>query len=454
MNSSGEFLNSSYKIIILEKIEEIKSNPNIMVVIGNSFWLIFDKLIKMTLGVFVSAWIARYLGPSDYGELAYSLAFLALFQAISTLGLDGIIVREISNNRSLTGKILGTTFFLRVIIGITCWLMSIMIFIAMYGIENRSVYIMALSGASLVFQSLNTIDLWFQSQSQSKRTVVVKLISYIFSSLIKIALIIYEAPLSAFAFVVTVDAIIVGLGLFISYSKYTCEQKWEVEKERGVVLLKESWPFILSGMSTIGYMRLDQFFVKKFIGIEALGIYAAVIPLSMIWSFIPITLFVSLGPMIARKKKESNEEYWKFIINIFRLFSLLGWIICIPIYFVSGFVVETLFGESYILGGEVLSIVIFSNIFINLGIAQSLWVLNEGRAKISLYQTLIGLIVCIVANLILIPLYGINGAAFSAVLAQLFSSILSNILFSKEIFAIQIKSLFLIKHRIRTFSHE
>lgn len=441
-------------MIFLEKIDEIKSNPNIMVIIGNSFWLMFDKLIKMTLGVFVSAWIARYLGPSDFGELAYSLAFLALFQAISTLGLDGIIVREISNNRSITGKILGTTFFLRVIIGITCWLMSIIVFIVMYGIEDRSVYIMALSGASLVFQSLNTIDLWFQSQSQSKRTVVVKLISYFFSNLIKITLIIYEAPLSAFAFVVTVDAIIVGLGLFISYSRYTCEQKWEVEKERGVVLLKESWPFILSGISTIAYMRLDQFFVKKIIGIEALGIYSAVIPLSMIWSFIPITLFVSLGPMIARKKKESNEEYWKFLINIFRLFSLLGWLICIPIYFVSGVVVEILFGESYILGGEVLSIVIFSNIFINLGIAQSLWILNEGRAKISLYQTLIGLIVCIISNLILIPLYGINGAAFSAVLAQLCSSILSNILFSREIFIIQIKSLFLINHRIRTFSNE
>lgn len=440
-----EILIGQIKNKIIITIDNIKSSQNLMAIIKNSGWLLLDKLIRMSLGIFVSAWIARYLGPQEFGELAYSLAILALFQAIATLGLDGIVVREISNNAKKAGEVLGSTFLLRFVIGILSWFLSIALFVLLKGIDDRSVYIMALCGACLIFQSLNTIDLWFQSQSQSKRTVLVKLVSYLIVNGLKVTLIIFEAPLPAFAFVVTVDAFIVAIGLVWAYSKFSCGQKWKFEKKRSVKLLKESWPFILSGVSTMIYMRLDQIFVEKYLGSESLGIYAAVVPLSAIWSFIPMTLFVSLAPVVAKKKINDEKEYWSFFTNICRFFAILGWLICIPISLSSDVIVNILFGERYALGGDTLSIIIFCNIFINLGVAQSLWILNEGKSKVSLYQTIIGVAVSIILNNTLIPIYGINGAAISAVLAQFFSCILSNVIFSRKIFLIQVKSMFLIK---------
>jgi len=75
--------------------------------------------------------------------------------------------------------------------------------------------------------------------------------------------------------------------------------------------------------------------------------------------------------------------------------------------------------------------------------------LNEGKSKLSLYKTLIGALTCIVANFTLIPVYGIYGAAVSAVLAQSVSTILANILLCREIFYMQIKSLLFIKHKMK-----
>ncbi|WP_249554538.1 flippase [Shewanella sp. 10B] len=433
------------KILPNKLSERLSGNHSLLAAINNSGWLMFDKLIRLLLGLLVSAWVARYLGPAQFGELAYVLAYLAFFQAVALLGMDGIIVRDIAKDKTKAGEILGTAFILRLTVGICCWLISIAMMGIFNGWQDRSVYITALAGASLVFQAADTIDLWFQSQSQSKRTVIAKLTAYLVSNGLKIALILNNAPLLAFALVMAVEGLLAAIALIYAYHQFTCQQPWHLLSKQAKKLLKESWPFILSGLSIIVYMRIDQIMIKEMLGDVELGVYAAVLPLAMLWTFIPMTLSVSLAPMVAKAKQQSQQAYWTCLSNIFRGFALLGWLICLPIFFLSQYVVDFLFGTAYASGAMVLSIVIFANLFINMGIAQSLWILNEGKSKLSLYKTFVGALVCLIANLLLIPELGIAGAAVSAVLAQFSSTILANVLLSPFIFFLQIKSLFLLK---------
>ena len=406
----------------------------------------FDKLIKLLLGLLVSAWVARYLGPAQYGELAYVLAFLAFFQAVAVLGMDGIIVRDMAKEKTKAGEILGTAFVLRITVGFSCWMIAVASMGGVNGWQDRSVYITALAGASLIFQAADTIDLWFQSQSQSRRTVIAKLLAYIIANGLRILLILNQAPLLAFAMVMSIEFLLAALALAYAYQRFTCQQPWQLFKTRAVGLLQESLPFILSGLSIIVYMRIDQIMIKEILGESELGIYAAVLPLAMLWTFIPMTLSVSLAPMVARAKQQSEQEYWACLSNIFRGFALLGWLICIPVAILSSFVVELLFGSEYANGAPVLAIVVFTNLFINMGVAQSLWIFNEGKSKLSLYKTIVGAVVCLIGNSILIPQLGITGAAISAVLAQLGSTILANIVLSRKMFILQLKSLLLVKH--------
>ncbi|MCX2497642.1 flippase [Plesiomonas shigelloides] len=441
-NSQPKWLNILPKALS----QRLSGNHSLLAAMSNSGWLIFDKLIRLLLGLLVSAWVARYLGPAQYGELAYVLAFLAFFQAVAVLGMDGIIVRDIAQDKTKAGEILGTAFVLRISVGFCCWIIAVASMGWFNGWQDRSVYITALAGTSLIFQAVDTIDLWFQSQSQSKRTVIAKLLAYSISNGLKIILILNNAPLVAFAAVSSIEFLLAALALAYAYRKFTCQQPWQLLKTRAVRLLQESWPFILSGLSIIVYMRIDQIMIKEILGDSKLGIYAAVLPLAMVWTFIPMTLSVSLAPMVARAKQQSEQAYWACLSNIFRGFALLGWLICIPVAILSSFVVELLFGSEYANGSPVLAIAVFTNLFINMGIAQSLWILNEGKSKLSLYKTIAGAVVCLIANFILIPRFGIMGAAISAVLAQLSSTILVNIVLSRNVFILQIKSLFLIKY--------
>ncbi|WP_279143963.1 flippase [Photobacterium phosphoreum] len=431
----------------MSKIKVIisKLDTNFKKIIKNSLWLLFDKLSRMLLGLIVTAWVARYLGPSEYGVLSYSLAYIAFFQAVSLLGINNIVVRDISIDKVRVEKILGSAFYLRLVSGIFCWISAVIIFVVINGFDSKSVILVSILGLSLIFQSYDIIDLWFQSQSQSKRTVRVKLLSYFFSNGLKVILILNNASIIFFVFVITVEYIFSAIGLIFAYKKYTCGKKWLFDYKYSRELIGESWPYIISGLSASIYMRIDQVMIKNILGIKELGIYAAALPLSISWNFIPVILAMSFSPFIAKEKEKGSVAYERAIIMIFKLFYSLSLIICVITYFIAPYIVPLLYGEQYSGSVSVLQIHIFTNIFISLGVAQSLWIINEKKSSIILYQTLSGAIFSIILNYYFVLKFGLVGAAFVAVFSQLLSTVIMNLFFAKKIFILQIKTMFFIR---------
>jgi len=419
--------------------------PNLLAVLLNSGWLMLDRMMRLALGLLIGAWVARYLGPAQYGELVYVLAYIAIFQAIANLGLDGIVVREIANNPISAHSILGTSFALRLGIGFVCWIVAIGSMAWLNGPNDQSVLLTALAGSSLVFQAADTIDLWFQSQSQSRSTVLAKLAAYLISSSVKVALILSSAPLEAFAAVMVLEGLMAAMGMALAYKCLPCHKRWQSTYSTASRLLSESWPFIIAGLSVMVYMRIDQIMIKEMLGPKELGIYAAVLPLATLWQFIPMMLNTSLAPFVAQKKLEGEKAYWDALKKVFKAYALLAWMVCIPTLFLSNAAISILFGDEYKDGALVLNIYVFTNIAINMGVAQSLWLLNERKPIVNLMKTLIGAAITIVGNWLLIPNFGLTGVAVVGVIAMLTSAILSNYFFSKEILMLQLKSLLFIK---------
>jgi PST family polysaccharide transporter len=421
--------------------QKIAGRFNLHAAIHNSGWLLFDKLARLMLGLLVGAWVARYLGPGQYGRLAYVLAYLAFFQTVVSLGLDGIVVREIALHRDRASQILGTSFALRLGSGVLAWMIAILGLIMLNGLHDESVLLAILAGSALVFQSADTADLWFQSQSQSRRTVIAKLTAYLLSSGIKVLLILVKAPVLAFAAVFALDAGVAAIGMNIAYRSYNCGSPWSSTYKQGVLLLNESWPFVLSGLSIMIYIRIDQIMIKEILGESALGIYAAVLPLSTYWQVVPITLSVSLAPYIAKQRLIGEEQYRRSIVLVFRSFFYLGMLAAAGTCLVSGWIVPLLYGSGYMEAIHILNIHSISNVFCFLGVAHGLWLVNERRFAVRLYGTLLAGISAILINFFLLPKFGVVAACYSAIAAQAIAAFLVNFVLDKDSFRLQIEAI-------------
>ena len=142
--------------------QRMSGRHNLQAILGNSTWLFLDKIIRMGVGLIVGVWVARYLGPGQFGLLNYAMAFTALFGAVATLGLDGIVIRELVKSSERRDVILGSAFVLK-LMGASIAFLSIMVAITvMRPGQTLTFWVVGLSASALIFQSLNVIDLLFQ----------------------------------------------------------------------------------------------------------------------------------------------------------------------------------------------------------------------------------------------------------------------------------------------------
>ena len=80
---------------------------------ANTSWLLGERVIRMTISLFVGIYVARYLGPERYGLLSYALSFVWLFSSLASFGLDDILVRELVKIPDQRQNLIGTVFWLK-----------------------------------------------------------------------------------------------------------------------------------------------------------------------------------------------------------------------------------------------------------------------------------------------------------------------------------------------------
>ncbi|MEH2000457.1 MAG: flippase [Nostoc sp.] len=428
----------------IKNLSKFKSRSGLRAIIANTGWLFADRILRMGASLVVGVWVARYLGVQQYGLFNYALAFVSLFSPIFTLGLDDVVVRHIVRQSSNKEEILGTTFWLKFLGGIASVLLAVSTMFFLGEHETLKIWLVAILGMAGIFRATDTIEVWFQSQVQSKYTVIAKNTAFILNSAIKIALILTKAPLLAFAWVTLAEFAMSAIGLLIVYQvKGSSLWLWRWSFSAAKTLLKESLPLIFSGFAILIYMRIDQVMLGQMIGNSEVGIYSAAVRISEIWYFIPGAIVSSVAPSIYAAKEKSESLYYQRIGKLLSLMTCISFAIALPLTFLSDKIIMVMFGSGYAEAGTILAVHIWTSLFVFMGLATSPWFIAEGLNHVSLGKTLFGAILNIILNLLLIPKYAGLGAAIATIISQAAATFLCNAFDSRtqKIFKIQVRSL-------------
>lgn len=411
-------------------------------VIVNIFWLSIDQLSRLAIGLVVGIWIARYLGPQQWGELNYTLAVVSIITTIANLGMDGFLVKELLDSPAQKNQTLGTAFVTRLFF-IPLGTVLALLFFYFSGAPTSYYYLFAFLSPNFLAVPIDVIDLEFRSRLESRRTVIAKNIAYFIGAAIKVYLLVSQKPILWFAAAMGFEVILSYAFLIISYQRVETMLAWRVSRSRIWSLLLAGWPFIVANMAVILYMKIDQLMIGNIAGETELGIFSSATRVSDLFIFIPMAICSSyLSVLVKSKQQEPFSEYIQKTMNLFSWMVKGAVAIACVVSLFSVQIINVLYGEKYLGAEEVLIIHIWSLIPIYVGVAAGQYMIIENLQKYNIYKTGIGLALNVGLNFILIPRFGAVGAAFSTLISYYFSAIFSNYFFTatKQLFNYQVRS--------------
>jgi O-antigen/teichoic acid export membrane protein len=399
----------------------LEGRQQLQKVIGNTGWLFFDSIIRIGVGLLVSIWVTRYLGPEQFGILSYARTFLILFTPIATLGLEGIVVRNITRAPSCRDEILGSAFFLKLIGGVATLGLAFLSISLHKPADRLLQMLVAVSAFGTIFQSFGVIDFWFISQMRSKFSVYARTGAFIVSNLIKILLVVFEAPLLAFAWAGAADMILAALGFVLAYraGRYRISD-WKVCRSMVVDLMRDCWPLMLADVVMLIYMRVDKIMLGDMAGNKELGIYAVAAMLTESLYFIPAAVTSSMYPSIVEAARGSEQQFQALLQKSYSLMAFLGYAVALPVTFLASWMIPLLFGAAYSRASLMLVGLAWAGLFYNLSLARGSFLAAMNWTRIQFLVDLLGCLLNIALNLYLIPRYGGMGAVFASLIAYWF----------------------------------
>lgn len=434
----------------------MEKNITLKNIFGNSMWQIGEKIISMIFSVFVTSIVARYLGTEDYGFVNYIISIVMLFTTFSTLGMEKITIKDIIEKEESEEKILGTSFYIRLIGGIVLIFISQ---ITIYILDEKNMLAQLLGlimGLCMIFRAYEVIEYYLQSQMKLKTISMIRFCSTIFVAILRILVVIFDWGIVGFTATYLFDAIIVAMLLKIWYKKRK-KHKFKFSLEYAKKILSKCWYVAISGLMVTLYMRIDQVMLGSMLDNKTEnGIYSAAVRIAEIWYFVPTAIISAFQPAIVMKKKYSEEQYEKSMQRLYDIVAIVGIAFGILITLFGDIAVQILYGEEYKGATSILKISVWAGLFATLGTARSVWLVNENLQKYSLIYTSVGCVTNIVLNYFLISKIGARGAAIATLIAQFVTNVLALVPFKKtrKSSAMILKSIFLnqtVKDVIKTF---
>lgn len=399
------------------RVKALQSNK----IAGNALWIMAGRLVNKVTVFLAGILTARYLGPEDYGILGYGAAWLPFFAALSGLGLQNVMVRELVEHPRQEGTAMGTALGLRLMAGVLCALAMAGIALLVDRDEPLSVAVTVLMALSLLLRGGETVKQWLLGRLQSRYAAAASVAGCLLSAAYKVLLVVLGKDVRWFALGVSVEYAVQTVYLMLVY-KRRGGGKLAFSREMAARLLRSGSAFMISGLMVAVYAGTDKLMLGQLMDKTAVAGYTLAVSLCTAWGFVLEAVIDSMQPAIMKAHIENRQKYLEKNRKLYRLvfYGALGMslVLCL----MAEPIVLLLYGREYASAVVPLRIVVWYTAFSYLGGARNAWAVCENAQK---YLTVLyaGSAAANVAlNLALIPLWGSAGAALASLVTQILST--------------------------------
>ena len=385
---------------------------------ANTSWLLADNVLRIFLGILVNTYVARYLGPFQFGKLTFALAIVAIFSILADMGLRLVVVRELLKEPEKRDEILASAFLLKICGGTIAALLSMTAIFFLRPLDESSRGIMGILTLMYIFSAFDVIELWFQSQVRAKYIVLARTAAFILISAIRILIIWIKAPLVIFASTYSLETILIATGLLWNYGKQEKKMFFlSFKKERAYELMGFSWPVLLAAFVIYFQVYIDQIMLGQIVGDAEVGQFSAAFNIIMTMDLVSLAVLNTISPMIMKGKLIDKDIYAGRLIKSYRIMFCLFLIIGIPLFVFGPAVVNILYGSAFHQAGIILSLLSIRILFFNFSAVKYQFLMVENLFLYCFCANIIGALIKVVLNFYLIAPFKSIGVICSMIAA-------------------------------------
>jgi len=396
----------------------------------SSVLLLIENIVRLIAVAAVSFWIARQLGPGQFGILNFASALVAILLAIASMGLDTPVILRLTQT-SQPGAVIGAVLLLRAVSGLLVFAIAIVLAFVLRPEDPVALTVTVIVSLSIVLSTFNVLDYWFKANTLPARPALARIVATLLAVGAKIACLHLGLGVVALAWTVALEALLTSIGLLVAFRAATRGlgfDRWSVSRQVILTLIRESWPYMLSVAAVITYMKIDVVMLGYLSSDIETGIYSLAQKLSEVLYIIPVILIDSAYPRLARRFLDGDTPDGRHGQMLFDLAvggSLLATVVALLF---AEPVINAVFGSGYELSVDIFFIHAWSCVAIAMNTARHCWLATTGLQRFAPIVTTFGLVANVALNFVLIPSHGAIGAAIATVVSYFATGYLASFL--------------------------
>ena len=417
-------------------------------VFNNIKWLILDKLLILLLQFFIGVKIANHYGVTSFGQYSYAISLVAFSNIFFEL-INSRVLKKYYTKNNFNILVFNTNFFKNSIAIILFFIPIIYKFF--YKIDDTLFCLLLLLCLdNILMTATSGIENFFEYKLEAKRIVISNNIVKIISYFLQYICMILNKGIIFIAIVRCIGSLIRVIILKYQYnSSYLGKlenKSVKLDIKLIVKIIDESKYLWFSFVSFLIYTQTDRLMINHYLGVEEVGVYTIGMQLSNILAILIGPIQNSLFPKFLELYRNDYQKYYNFYKLTNTIITQFYLIITLISIIVVKYTFKYVYSSQYDGAILIYSILAFSVFIKANGSLQTSHMTIKNITKKSFYKTLVSLILNIILNILLIPKYGINGAAIATLITQFIALFLIDFFIKEyqEQAIIQLKSLNLI----------
>lgn len=390
----------------------------------SALFLLSGQIVSKVIAFGYGILFARYLGPGNFGVYSFIIAYLAVFTTIADLGLNRLVMRDVSRNPSQLGLYFWNILTLRLLLAGG----TLGVFIGsltLLGTDRSTLLLSAIAGLTLFPSAVSTtLDGIAVARQQMGLIAASQALLALLTAVLG-GIVLFTGRNLADLFIALVIASVLHASSLLLYWSNT-SLLGKPFKQRGFWrrAFLRAWPYALLSFLGIVYFRVDMIMLKFMKGPEITGQYAAAYRIFEASILIPGALTTAVFPIFAQLHGQRREELWRLYAKTMKLLAVVAIPLMGALFLLAPGVIRLFYGVAYGDAAAALRVLSLAIFFAFIHSPTGALLLSAENLNLTMMLSFLTAGINIGLNLLLIPPYSLLGAGLATVLSEAASFII------------------------------